>query len=130
MNTEVPPNTPLYPPPISESLKPEERTWAAIAHASAFCSLIGIPGFVGPLVVWLIKKDQSPFVADQAKEAMNFHITMFIAFVVTIPFMFCGVGFLMAVVVVLLELICAVIGAVSASNGQMYRYPFTLRLIR
>lgn len=130
MNTEVPPNTPLYPPPISESLKPEERTWAAVAHASSFCTLIGIPSFVGPLVVWLIKKDHSAFVGDQAKEAMNFHITMFIAFVVCIPFAFCGVGVFMAIGVLMLSLICAVIGAVNASNGQMYRYPFTLRLIK
>src|SRR5438270_6139785 len=58
---------------------PEERSWGLLAHLSALiASLLGGLTFLGPLVVWLIKKDQSPFVADQAKEALNFQIAVLI----------------------------------------------------
>src|SRR5689334_8109978 len=100
MNTETPPRAPLYPPPVSEQLTADERSWAAIAHVSAFCTLIGIPSVLGPLVVWLIKKEQSPFVADQARDAMNFHLTMLIGIVISVPFMFCGIGLITALAIV------------------------------
>jgi uncharacterized Tic20 family protein len=131
MNTELPPKTPLYPPPVrDEQLTADERTWGALAHVSAFCTLIGIPSVIGPLIVWVIKKDQSSFVADQAKEAMNFHLTMLIGIVVSIPFVFCGIGIFTGLAIVLLSLVLNVVAAVKASNGELYRYPLTIRMIR
>src|SRR6266571_8238308 len=63
----------------------EERQWGLLAHLSGLiASFLGGLSFLGPLVVWIIKKDQSPFVADQAKEALNFQIAVTIAVWVSI----------------------------------------------
>jgi len=56
----------------------EEKNWALCAHLSTFSTYIGIPGFIGPLIVWLVKKDEMPFAAANAKEALNFQISLFI----------------------------------------------------
>src|SRR5437868_1922887 len=83
--SDVPPATPVTPdygtPPATKGPQylgpapsPEEKQMGMLAH------LLGIIGFVGPLIIWLIKKDQSPFVDDQGKEALNFHLTMLIAY--------------------------------------------------
>ena len=95
------------------------------------CHLLGIfLGFIGPLVIWLIKKDESPFVDDQGKEALNFQITILIA-------MFIGgltaciiIGFVLMAVAGLYALIFSIIGAMKANNGEAYRYPFAIRLIK
>jgi uncharacterized Tic20 family protein len=107
----------------------DERTWALFAHLSAFSTLVGVPGFVGPLVIWLMKKDESPFVEDQAKESLNFQITMFLAGVVAALLCLVFIGFLMLPVVFLLDIILPIFGAIAANKGEAYRYPFCVRLI-
>lgn len=90
---------------------------------------IGIPGFVGPLVIWLVKKDQSERIAAVAKEALNFQITMTIAAFASIPLTFILVGFLVLIAVGLCCLIFPIIGAMKASEGVNYTYPLTIRLV-
>ncbi|KAF1716567.1 DUF4870 domain-containing protein [Pseudoxanthomonas wuyuanensis] len=109
------------------------------AHLSALAALFtgGLGGVVGPLIIWLIKKDTLPFVNDQGKEALNFNITVLIAIValcivgtilmiVLIGFLF----FLLAGVVGIAWLVLTIIATIKASNGEAYRYPLTLRLIK
>ncbi|NNE91773.1 MAG: DUF4870 domain-containing protein [Verrucomicrobiales bacterium] len=93
----------------------------------------GFTWFVGPLVIWLIKKEESPFVNDQGKEALNFQILITISYVVcmigmAIPFVQCV--FAIAIFAVpIVGLIFAILGGVEANKGVVYRYPFNLRLI-
>lgn len=116
----------------------EEKQWGMFAHLSALAGLV-IPfgNIIGPLVVWLVKKDTMPFAADQGKEALNFHITVaafcIVFGIIAIPLMFIGIGFLMIPVIGLVALgamIISVIGGLKANEGVAYRYPFAIRLIR
>jgi uncharacterized protein len=134
--------TPPPPPPPSASPSAEERQWAMFAHLSALLGglLTGAVGgwgsFLGPLIIWLIKKDTMPFVDDQAKEALNFNITvsavflllwiltfitLFIGAIVTFPLMF---------IIGIAALVFIVIAAIKSNEGTAYRYPFTLRLVK
>jgi uncharacterized Tic20 family protein len=119
------------PPPSSASPSAEEKQWALFAHLSALIGFI-IPfgSIIGPLIIWQIKKNEMPFVDDQGKEALNFQITMAIAVIVCIVLMVVLIGFLLIWIVGLLDLIFIIIAALAANNGQAYRYPITLRLVK
>ena len=92
--------------------------------------------FVGPLVIWLMKKDTMPFVADQAKEALNFNITVSAVFLVLLilSLMTLGLGFLVTLPVMLIvgiaALVFVIIAAMKANQGIAYRYPMTVRLVK
>jgi hypothetical protein len=86
--------------------------------------------FLPALIVWLLKKDQSPFLADQAKEALNFQITVIIGIAIGIVLTVILIGVLIIWGVAIANLILCIVAAVKASSGEQYRYPFTLRLIK
>ncbi len=103
------------------------RTISAIAHLS---SLVGF-GLIVPIVIYFIKRDESDFAAFHAKEAINFHITVILAVVVSIPLMIVfGLGLLTLVATGIASVIYGVIAAVRALDGEWYEYPYTLRLIK
>lgn len=107
--------------------KPEEKTMSLVAH------LLGIlTGFIGALVIWLINKDKAPnsFVVDQSKEALNFQITIAIAYVICMVLTLVVIGVFLLPVVGVLNLVFCIIGGIKANGGEAYRYPFTLRLIK
>jgi len=115
----------------------DDRTWALIGHLSAFSAFItGIGCVIGPLIVWLVKRDTLPFAADQAKEALNFNITAIIVaaalWIVTIGTFF--IGALLTVPIGLLLFVAwfvlTIIAAIKANEGVAYRYPFALRLVK
>lgn len=128
--------------PTSGSPSAEERQWAMFAHLSMLVAglvtamfLGGAGSFIGPLVIWLVKKDTMPFVADQAREALNFSIvvsalmlifyvltmlTLGLLFFITIP---------LATLVGVAALVFVIIAAIKANEGVAYRYPFNVRLV-
>ena len=120
----------------------EERQWAMFAHLSALAgglltsALGGWGFFLGPLVIWLMKKDTMPFVADQAKEALNFNITVSAIFLLMLVLGVAtlGIGFLIAgpimLIVGIAALVFIVIAAIKANEGVAYRYPFAIRLVK
>jgi uncharacterized Tic20 family protein len=123
--------------PLPATQSSEERTWALIGHLSAFSAFItGIGCIVGPLIVWLVKRDTMPFAADQAKEALNFNITLAIAFCALVLFSIVtfGLGLLIAwpigAVLCVAWFVLTIIAAIKANEGVAYRYPFTLRLVK
>lgn len=111
------------PPPTSSTS--DDRLWIVLCHLSA---LLGV-GIVLPLIVYLVKKDDSPRVAGHAREALNFHISILIYMIVCVPFVFVFVGIPMAFILGVSALVFAVLAAVQSSKGVDYRYPLTLRLI-
>ncbi len=121
----------------------DERQWAMFAHLSALAGGIVTAGwagsigcFLGPLVIWMMKKDTMPFVDDQAKEALNFNISVaiifFVLFVLTLVTL--GIGALLTVPLMILVglawLVFTIIASIKANQGERYRYPFTLRLVK
>ena len=118
------PNIPPKPDP--SGLSEEDRMWGMLAHLSALIAgLVALP-FVGPLVVYLMYKDKSEFVGDQAKEALNFQIAVMIAVLVCFVTV---VGIILLPVVGIGALIYEIIGGMEANKGVRYRYPYTIRLI-
>ena len=102
----------------------DDRNFSMLAH------LLGIfTGFLGSLIIWLIKKDDSPYVAQEAKEALNFQITLLIGYLVSGVLVIILIGFLMLFALHIVNIIFSIIAAVAASKGQPYRYPFALRLV-
>lgn len=110
---------------------PEERTWGMVAHLAALAGFV-LPfgNILGPLVVWLVKRDHSVFIAVEAKEALNFNISIAIAGVVCFMLFLLSIGVLFAALLVLFWLVMIIIAALKANEGIAYRYPFTLRLVK
>jgi uncharacterized protein len=113
------------PPSPPASSANDEKGIAALTHASGI-----LFGFIVPLVVWLLKKDQSAYLGDNAKEALNFQITILIGYCVSWVLMFLLIGFLVFPLLMLANLIFCILAAVKTNNGETYRYPFALRLIK
>ncbi len=109
----------------------EEKQWGMFAHLAALAGIvIPLGNLLGPLIVWLVKKDTMPFVADQGREALNFNITVFIAAFVSGILTLVLIGFLLLIFVGLAWLVLTILAALAANKGEAYRYPFTLRLIK
>jgi len=106
----------------------DERNMAMLAN------LLGIiTGFIGALIIWLITKDKNPaqpFAAEQAKEALNFQITVLIANVICWILMFILIGVFLIFIVIIVNVVFCIIAAVKTSKGEAYRYPIALRLIK
>lgn len=108
----------------------DERTWGMFCHLSALAGFI-VPfgNIIAPLVIWLVKKDEMPFVNDQGKESLNFQITVFLAAIVCFILIFVAIGFLLLPALAIYTLVMIIIAAMKANEGVSYRYPFILRLI-
>lgn len=117
-----------------------DRTWAAAAHLSALVAALvtswfaGVAGAVAAFVVWLLVRDKSPFAAAHAKEALNFNFSMFlyaVASIVLVVFTL-GLGLIVAVPLwiglAIAWLVCTIVATVKAYDGEVYRYPLTIRL--
>ena len=102
------------------------RMWAM------FCHLAGVVGVIGPLVVWLLKKEDSPFIDEQGKEAVNFQITMLIYGIVAGLLCFACIGFILAPALGITALILLIIATIKANDGHHYRYPpyLSIRFIK
>jgi len=134
MNEEI---QPQIPPTVDIAPVGDERTWALFGHLSAFSAFItGIGCILGPLIVWLIKRDTLPFAGDQAKEALNYNITVALAFLALwiLTLITFGIGLILTIPVGLALFVAwivfTIIAAINANNGVRYRYPLTLRLVK
>lgn len=116
----------------------EERTWALVAHLGGPAGLLlsaGLFGFAVPLVIYLVKRDDSEFAGDQAREALNFQLTLFLLHLGIWLFVLAtlGIGLLVvwpfAIALWLGELVLGVVAALKAHGGARFRYPLTLRMI-
>ena len=118
-------NAPPPAPAPSSVPKGNDKIWAVLSHLSA---ILGV-GIVLPLVVFLVMKDESEYAAANAKEALNFHISIFIYCICCIPLVFLLIGIPLMILIGFGALILAIIAAVKSAEGVVYRYPLTIRLI-
>jgi uncharacterized Tic20 family protein len=113
--------------PISEK---EERQWAMFAHLGTFSSIfVPLGNLIAPIVIWQMKKHESEFVVDQAKESLNFQITLMIYSLISIPLCFIVIGIFLIFALVIFGLITVIVGGIRANDGEYYRYPMCIRLI-
>jgi uncharacterized Tic20 family protein len=108
----------------------EEKNWGMACHLTALAGFI-IPfgNIIGPLVVWLLKRDEYPFVADQGKESLNFQISILIYAVAGAVLIVLVVGFAILAAIGLFSLIMVILASVKASEGVLFRYPLCIRFI-
>ena len=109
----------------------EERTWAMLCHLCVVAQIFLPILVLGPLVIWLIKSDNLPFVKAQGKEVLNFQITLFLASIVcAILVLALGLGIILWFILGIYSIVAGVIGAVKVNEGVPYRYGINLRLIK
>ena len=109
----------------------EERQWAMLCHMSAmlmYATVIG--GFIAPLIIWLLKRDEMPFVADQGRETLNFQITTLLALCLCGVLVLLIIPILLIGVILLYHFIITIVASVKVSEGVVYRYPICWRVIR
>ena len=120
-DSQMPVPTPSY----------EVRQGAMLCHLAAFLGFVFPFGsVVGPLILWQMKKEVDPFIDDQGKEALNFQITVAIAWMVCIVLAFAVVGFFLMVALAIATVVLTIIGSIKANKGIAYRYPLTWRLVK
>lgn len=129
----TPPQTPL--PPTGNDPVPKdknENTLGIVSHLLGFAGLVVPVGgnIIGPLVMWLLKRADSPYLDATGKEVVNFNISFTIYAAIAFVSFFIFIGFLLMPVVGIAWLVLTIIGAIKASEGKIYRYPLTIRLIK
>ena len=111
---------------IQTAAPQEDRTIALITHLSGI-----IASFIVPLIIWLINKDKADksFLIDQSKEALNFQITVLLAWIVAMVLSFLLIGFLLYPVILIGNIVFCILAGIKANNGESYRYPVAIRLV-
>ena len=107
------------------------RTWCMLAHATALVGfLVPVAGhIVGPLIVWLAKRHDSPEIDAHGKESMNFQISMLIWNAISAILILVLIGIPLLILLHILNIIFVIVASIQASEGKLYRYPFAIRLI-
>jgi uncharacterized Tic20 family protein len=134
---ETPPvpehDDPYVMPPTQEGISKDERLWATFCHLSVFssCFIGPIGAIIGPLVVWLIKKDESQYVDMNGKKALNFQISMAIYTIASLPLL-CGGPLVLLVIIplVIVNVIYTIIAAIKANSGEEVSYPISINIIK
>jgi len=108
------------------------RTWCVLAHATALVGfLVPVAGhIVGPLIIWLAKRQDSPEIDAHGKESLNFQISMLIWNLISGLLCLVVIGFFMLAILHILNIIFVIIASIQASEGKLYRYPLAMRLIK
>lgn len=115
----------------SLSYSKDERMWAMLAHISAVAGFVFPFGnIIGPLLIWILKKEEYPFVNDQGKEALNFQISIAVYLLISAVLIFVIIGIPLLIILALFALIMTIIASINAYDGKAYRYPLTFRLIK
>jgi len=122
------------PPPVYSSQPAssrEQNTWALAAHLSGLLVYTGIPfgNVLAPVAIWLMNRDTMPFVDDQAKESLNFQLTIMLYIFACVPLAFVLIGFVLLPVVIVFHVVASITAALKAQQGIAYRYPLNIRFI-
>ena len=110
----------------------QSNTYGMLVHLLGLAGLV-FPLFgsiLGPLILWMIKKDEFPFVNEQGKEAINFQISVAIYSVISAILIFIVIGIVLLVAIQIFWLVLTIVAAINANDGKPYRYPLTIRFIQ
>lgn len=116
---------------MNDRVEKEERTWAMLCHLGSFGGhFIPFGNIIIPLVIWLIKKEESPFVEYHGKESLNFQITLIIYFAIAFALAFVLIGFALFIPLWIFGIVMVIIATIKTNDGNYYRYPFTIRILK
>ena len=122
---------PQVAPPASPANN-DERNWAMFCHLAALAGYVGVPAFgivLGPLVVWLIKRNDLPLVDQEGKKALNFQITMLIGYAIAAVLIFAVVGVFLLAALAIANLVFIILASIKTSQGETYEYPYSIRFL-
>jgi uncharacterized protein len=123
------PPAPAYTGQVLAMSESDERMWGMFAQLSPFvAALVGLP-FLGPLVIFLIYKDRSPFVRRHALESLNFQLTLLIGYLISAVLVLVVVGIFTAIAIAIASIVLQILAAIAANRGDDYRYPLTIRFV-
>jgi uncharacterized protein len=135
MSQQVPPPPPSAgppgagPPPQPPLSPDQERLWAMLAHLLAFVAAYIALGFIAPLTVLLVFGPRSAYVRAHAVESLNFNLSWLIYAVVAVILAFVVIGIPILIALGIAYVILVIVASVRANNGQLYRYPLTIRFV-
>lgn len=117
---------------LTEVTEKQSKNWGMACHLIALTAFIGVPfgNLLGPLVLWLCLRNSFPSVEENGKESLNFQISITIYSLIAIVLCFVIVGFFLLAALIVADIILVVIASIKASNGESYKYPYTIRLIK
>src|SRR5690349_24906965 len=130
MNETQPTSPP--PPAAPTSITPSEvRTWCVLCHASALLGLFFhfLGHLLGPLIVWLVKRGDSPEIDAHGKESLNFQLSMLIYDAIAAILCIVLIGIPILIILWIMNTVCVIIASIRASEGKFYRYPITIRFL-
>ncbi len=118
--------------PGTTQIPKDIRNMAMFCHLATFAGFIGVPfgNILGPLLVWLLKREASPFIDDHGKEALNFQISVTIYGIVSAILILVIIGFVLLPALLVFDIIVVIMAAVRANGGRFHRYPLTIRFIK
>lgn len=120
------PQGPGYPQGPGQPMRPdEERTWSLLAHIGTI-----VLGFLAPLIVLLVKGNDSAMVRAHSVESLNFQITVAIGYIASSFLMIILIGFITLPIIWIAAVVFAILATIAASKGEPYKYPFALRLVK
>ncbi len=110
--------------------EPDERNWAVAAQLASFAGcFVPLCNIAGPLAIWLMKRDESPFIEIHARESLNFQISLTIYLAIAGLLVYVLIGLLLLPLLIVFGAVVVVLAALAASRGEVYRYPFSIRLV-
>lgn len=127
METQTPP------PPPKTATSSDPRNWCVLCHAAALSGIFfhAVGHIFGPLIVWLLKRDDSPEIDAHGRESLNFQLSMLIY--TAVAFVLCFLLIVIAIpllgLLYILNIVFVIIASIKASEGQLYRYPMTIRFL-
>ena len=118
--------------PLNNEEDKQARIWGMLCHLTALLGMIGIPfgNVLGPLIIWLVKKNAYPFVNEQGRESLNFQLSMTIYAIAAALLIFVKIGMPLLLLVAGINFILVIIASIRAFNGETYTYPLAIRLIK
>lgn len=116
---------------MTENDDKQARIWGMFCHLASLSLWVGVPfgHLVGPLIVWLVKKDEMPLVDEQGKESLNFQISMTLYLICAGILCIILIGIPLLIALIVAQIALAIVAGIKVSGGETYRYPFTIRLI-
>lgn len=128
--SELPPSENPYVATPPQPMGPaDEKLWATLVHLSPLvASIVGLP-FLGPLVIYLVLRDRGPYVRWHSAQALNFQLTLIIAYVVSAVLIIVIIGIPLLIAVAIAALVFQILAAVAANRGEYYRYPATIQFV-
>ncbi|MBD3316295.1 MAG: DUF4870 domain-containing protein [Chitinivibrionales bacterium] len=124
-------NIPAEPAGTNPAPTREERNWALFAHLTSLSLFLGIPfgNILGPLIIWLLKKDQNPFIARHGRESLNFQLSVTLYGIVSAFLCLVLIGFVLLAALGIANFVLVIMAAVKADRGESFRYPLTIRFV-